>query len=113
MAVVAADLPLASAPVLQRLAMLAATYGCEAAVPVVSGHPQVLHAVYHTSLAPAFEAAVAAGQRSLWRVVAARHTLWVPRQTLADLDPQCRFAMAVNTPEELAVAERIASEPEP
>ena len=108
-AVVAGDLPFASAAVLQRLAALAAAYGCEAAVPVVTGHAQVLHAVYRASLAPAFSEAVAAGQHSLRRVVAERRTLWVPRQALADLDPQCRFAIAVNTPEELATSERMAA----
>lgn len=108
-AAVACDLPFANAAVLTRLAALAKAYGAAAAVPLVDGYPQVLHAVYDQRLSAPMQAAVAGGERSLRRFLAARQVLWVPAATLAGLDPAARFALAVNTPQELAAAEVLAT----
>lgn len=66
-AVVAADLPFASAEVLRRLASVwreTSTDPTAAVVPLVDGHLQPLHAVYATAFAPAVRACFDAGDRS-------------------------------------------------
>lgn len=111
-AVVAVDLPFVNAGVLRQLAAAAGAGDCDGAAPMVEGHPQVLHAVYHTRLAPGMQAAVAAGERSLRRFLAGQHIAWMEPARLPGLDPTLPFWFAVNTPAELAAAERLAAQVE-
>lgn len=86
--------------------------GRDAAVPVVDGWPQTLHAVWARRALPAVRRCLAEGRRSVrgalraldW--VAAERDVWQPH------DPGARFAADVDTPAQLAAADRGAGEPE-
>ena len=99
-AVIAVDLPRASAAVLRALA---ATWDAEAAVvPLVEGKLQPLHAVYAVSWTHCFAQLLAGGERSVRRAL---QTLG-PRTAATDVwgaaDPTEGFAMNLNSVEDLA-----------
>lgn len=102
-AVCGVDHPDIAPSLLAELASLAS--GGDAAVPVVHGWPQPLHAVWTTTALPAVRAYLAAGQRSVRGVldrldwVAADRDVWAPH------DPVARFAADVDTPQQLAAAD--------
>lgn len=100
LAVIAVDMPHASAAVLRALA---ATWAGEAAVvPVVGGTAQPLHAVYAVSWTDRFAALLDAGEPSAVRVLEllgaqpADATIW------GAADPAGDFAANLNTPDDLA-----------
>lgn len=66
----------------------------DAAVPVVGGRAQYLHAAYRRHLAPVFDAALASGERRLWSVVGRCRTSapTVGEDATADLDTPADLA---------------------
>lgn len=98
-AVVAVDLPFASAGVLRQLAAL---WGGEAAVvPVVDGRPQPLHAVWARSAVPDLRARLAGGQRSVTAAAMALGAQLAGRDVWCRADSTARFAHNVNAPSDL------------
>jgi len=109
-AVVACDMPFASAPLLVAGAGLLAQEGADVVIAETSEGYEPLHAVYRREVCiPAIEAAMDADQ---WRVIS-----WFPKvklrkftsQELSRYDPDGNAFWNVNTLEEFAEAERRAS----
>jgi molybdopterin-guanine dinucleotide biosynthesis protein A len=107
-AVVACDLPFASAALLAALQARLQTSGAALAIPRPPGGLEPFHAVYRRAAClPHVEAAL---QANRWRVDA-----WFDQVTIdyceaaeiARYDPQGRAFLNVNTPEELAQAEAL------
>lgn len=97
--VLAVDMPRPCTALLRALATLLG--GHDAAVPVVEGRLQPLHAVWATRLAPALERLLEAGERS---PTAALHTLEVVRagpEVWRRHDPAAAFAENWNRPGDL------------
>jgi molybdenum cofactor guanylyltransferase len=103
-AVVAVDLPLASADVLDALA--SSWDGEPAVVPLVDGRLQPLHAVYSRDAAPALRQRLEAGLRSPTNAVAALGARVVGTDGWSHLDPGGSFARNINRPEDLVALER-------
>lgn len=109
-AVVACDMPFASAEILRGAAQLLMEEGADAALPEWQGGLEPMHAVYRRSAClPAVEAAI---DRDLWKAID-----WLPQvkvrllkpDELARWDPAGLAFSNVNTPEEFARAEALAS----
>jgi len=109
-AVVACDMPFASAPLLVAGAGLLAQEGADVVIAETSEGYEPLHAVYRREVCiPAIEAAMDADQ---WRVIS-----WFPKvklrkltsQELSRYDPDGNAFWNINTPVEFAEAERRAS----
>lgn len=109
-AVVACDMPFASAPLMAAAAGILEQEGADVAVARAGQGFEPLHAVYRREAClPAIEAAIAADQ---WRVIA-----WFPQVRVRTLtaeevgryDPQGLAFLNLNTPEEFAEAERRAA----
>ena len=109
-AVVACDMPFASAPLLRTAARLMLAEDVDVVIAESSEGFEPLHAVYRRSAClPAIESAIEA---DLWKVIA-----WFPQvklrtlkvEELREADPPGLAFWNVNTPEEFAEAERLAS----
>ncbi|QBI21368.1 molybdenum cofactor guanylyltransferase [Egibacter rhizosphaerae] len=100
-AVLAVDLPRASAPVLARLASAAHRHGADAAVPVVERR-QPLHAVWHRTALPVLRERVASGRHCLMGALDELHVVECGPDHWSDLDPAGAFARNVNRPADLA-----------
>lgn len=98
-AVLAVDMPYASGPLFGLLAQLWA--GEPAVVPVVAEALEPLHAVYAREAASALRAALAGGQRSVRRAVAALGVRRVGPAEWAAVEPAGRFAGNLNRPGDL------------
>lgn len=99
-AVLAVDLPWANADVLRALA--SSIGEADAAIPVVDGRRQPLHAVYRPGALPALEEALEAGRLALGAAMDHLDVALLGPPVWGHLDPQGRFAANVNTPEDLA-----------
>lgn len=109
-AVVACDMPFASAALLEAAARLLIEEEADVVIPKSEEGYEPLHAVYRRATClPAIEAALDA---DLWKVIA-----WFPQvkvrvltnEELNSLDPDRLAFWNVNTPEEFAKAEMIAN----
>jgi molybdopterin-guanine dinucleotide biosynthesis protein A len=101
-AVVACDMPFASAPLLETAVRLLVEENVDVVIPRSAEGLEPLHAVYRCEAClPAIEAAIEA---DLWKVIA-----WFPQVKVRELtvDNEERAFWNVNTPEEFAEAERI------
>lgn len=98
-AVVAVDMPYASAGVLELLA--AQWRGEPAVVPAVAGRLEPLHAVWHRDAAPLLRRRLAAGRRSATAAAVALGARVVDASVWAAVDPAAAFARNVNLPEDL------------
>ena len=98
-AVVAVDMPFASAAVLTLLAER--WNGEDAVVPVTDQGPEPLHAVYATSAAPTLRRLLDQGVLSIRRALEAIDTVFVEEPDWRAADPSGRFAFNVNRPEDL------------
>ncbi len=101
-AVVACDMPFASAPLLETAARLLVEENADVVIPRSPEGLEPLHAVYRRETClPAIESAIEADQ---WKVIA-----WFPQVKVLELavDDERPF-WNVNTPEEFVEAERIA-----
>jgi molybdopterin-guanine dinucleotide biosynthesis protein A len=100
MAVVAVDMPFASARV---LALLAGLHGGEdAVVPVTASGPQPLHAVYASSALVPLRAALEQGHLAVRQAVEGLRVRLVTEAEWKRADPTGRFAFNLNRAEELA-----------
>ena len=89
--------------------LLAQREGTDAVVPVVSGIPQVLHALYHQRCRAPFAAAASAGRFTLYQALGDVNVRRVPEGALRSMDPDLRSFFNVNTPRDLRRAESIAA----
>lgn len=107
-ALIACDLPFANPALIQWMAERMSDPSIAAVVPTSDDHYEPTHAVYRPSLCqPLVQDAIQRGKRKLicWYPEARIET--VPAPTLALLDPTGTTFINVNTPEELAQAERV------
>ena len=109
-AVVACDMPFASAPLLVAAAGLLSRDEVDVVIAEAAEGFEPLHAVYHRETCiPAIESAIEAGQ---WRIIS-----WFPQVKVRKLtpdeleryDPESLAFWNVNTPEEFSKAEQRAS----
>ncbi len=108
-AVVACDMPFASAPLIEAATRLLVQEEADVVIAKTDEGYEPFHAVYRrVTCVPAIEAALAADQ---WKVIA-----WFPQvkvrhltaQEVRQFDPTGLAFLNVNTPEEFAAAERLA-----
>ena len=107
--VVAGDHPFLAPPLLTWL-LTQRGEDTDAVIPVVSGIPQVLHALYHQRCRAPFAAAATVGRLTLYQALSDVNVRRVPEATLRTMDPELRSFFNVNTPAHLRRAERIAAE---
>ncbi len=102
-AVAACDLPFASALLFETAARLLVEEGMDVVIPRSGQGLEPLHAVYRRETClPVIEAAIAADS---WKVIS-----WLPQVKVYELVAEDeRIFWNVNTPEEFAEAERLAS----
>jgi molybdopterin-guanine dinucleotide biosynthesis protein A len=98
-AVLAVDMPFASASVLRLLANL--WDGQDAVVPVTDAGPEPLHAVYAPAAATPLRAELERGERSIRRALASLAVRRVEPEEWRQADPSGRFAVNLNRPEDL------------
>lgn len=101
-AVCGVDHPDLSPALLAELAGWAA--GRDAAVPVVDGWPQPLHAVWTVAARVVVRRCLDDGRRSVHGALQRLDWVAADRDVWARHDPQARFAADVDTPEQLAAA---------
>lgn len=102
-AVVAVDMPFANPAVFRLLARnLKAGRELPAAMPVVDGSAQPLHALYARSAARSLRAVFDAGERSPTAALARLGALQVRREAWRAADHDGTFALGLNRPEDFA-----------
>lgn len=101
LAIVPVDAPDTDPRLLERLGALCDRGGRTAAVAVVDGHVQALHAVLSRHAAPAVEVRVAAGERSPRGLLAWLDALVIDVDGWGHIDPAGRFAWDWDRPEDL------------
>jgi len=107
--VVGCDLPFLSARLLRFLLGLVPGFG--AVVPrLADGRAQPLHAVYRRSCLAEMERHLSAGRLSIWRVLEELSTRYVGEQECRALDPDLLSFFNLNTPDDLAQANRLAAD---
>lgn len=100
-AIVAVDMPTINAALLHRLAVVIQDTGRSAAMPVVDGMAQPMHAVVSAAALPAMIALAREGERSLRRMLARLDAVLVGPDGWGDLDAQARFAVDWDRPADL------------
>ena len=108
-AVVACDMPFASLALLAAARDILLEKNCDVAMPATAEGLEPLHAVYRRSTClPVVEAALQEGRRRMisWLDSVEMHT--IPPEVVQEYDPTGHIFTNLNTPEELAEAERIA-----
>jgi molybdopterin-guanine dinucleotide biosynthesis protein A len=106
---VASDMPFVSREVFSHLRRLQASSGVEAVVPFVDGFIESMHAVVaRLAMIEAIDRAQASGERRLFKVLEALQPRLVSAEELRAIDPELRTLFNINTPEDLAEAERLA-----
>lgn len=104
----ACDMPFLVESVIRHLVGLAE--GHDVVIPRVRGYLEPLHAVYARACIPSIEKLMAAPDLKIIHFLPEVDILEVAEDDLAPLDPDLRFAMNLNTPEDLEKARAIASE---
>lgn len=108
--VVGCDLPFLNARLLRFL--LGRADGFDAVVPrLADGRAQPLHAVYRRACLREMEHQLAAGRLSIWRVLETLPTRYVGEEECRALDLDLLSFFNLNTPEDLARANRLAAGP--
>ena len=102
----ATDMPFAEPALIELLAQRRAGY--DAVVPVVGGHPQPLAAFYAASCLTVVRALLddEGGRRSLRAALARLNVCYVDESQLRVADPQLRSFFDLDTPQDLATAQR-------
>lgn len=104
--VLACDMPLVNRALLDHLVSLAAD--ADVVIPYHNGWFEPLHAVYaRQSCSRAIASAIAAGERRIISFFPQVHVLRVEEATLQQYDPQGLSFFNINTPTDLARAERL------
>ncbi len=83
------------------------TAGHDAAIPMVGGRLQVLHAAYRKSCLPALDAMLQRGERALHKVASALNSRIINEDELRRYDPELLSFFNVNTPEDYGRARRL------
>jgi len=111
---VACDLPLVNPDLCARLAAIAQegdpqshTARWDAIVPVVDGHDEPMHALYHPRCLPAIRNLIENDQRRASAFLSSVRTRYVNETELRLIDPNLRSFINVNTPEEWQAALRL------
>jgi molybdopterin-guanine dinucleotide biosynthesis protein A len=107
----ACDLPFISAALAAELCTMAAGYN--AAIPMVGGRLQVLHAAYQKSCLPALDAMIAQDQPRLQDLAPRLRARIVSEAEIRHYDPQLLSFFNVNTPAEYARAIELATRRSP
>jgi molybdopterin-guanine dinucleotide biosynthesis protein A len=107
--VVACDLPFLCRPLLEHLLDLAP--GAEAVVPRWQGSLEPLHAVYARSCVGAIRQVLRTGGQRMTDLLNTLSLRVIEEETIARFDPEGWSFFNVNTPEDLALAERTYREP--
>jgi molybdopterin-guanine dinucleotide biosynthesis protein A len=105
-AVVAVDMPFASAALLGLLADRW-TPGVDAVVAEDERGPEPLHAIYAKAAASRLRRELDAGRRSVRGALDALAVRTVPRDAWSQADPSGRFAVNLNRPEDVAAADPV------
>lgn len=112
-ALVPVDAPHPSVALPDLLHELCRDRGRPAAVPVVDGHVQALHAVLQRDALAAIERRVAAGERSPRRLLGWLDALRVDADAWGEVDPTGSFARDWDRPEDLPTSVRIPGQHRP
>jgi molybdenum cofactor guanylyltransferase len=110
---VACDLPLVNAALFAQLCTLTHTsagqaeQNYDAIIPIVAGHAQVFHALYHRRALPTLVKQLTQGELSVHRALAATQVRQVCEAELRPFDPQLHSFFNTNTPAEWAEACRL------
>lgn len=111
---VACDLPLVNPELCARMAAFALeregelhTDRWDAIVPVVGGHDEPMHALYHPRCLPSIRHLIDNEQRRASAFLSAVRTRYVNEPELRLIDPDLRSFINVNTPEEWQAALRL------
>jgi molybdenum cofactor guanylyltransferase len=109
---VASDMPFVSREAFAYLLRIHFEEQADVVVPYIDDHLEPMHSVVERrALATALDQARASGERRLFRVLQSLDPRLVDAAELRQVDPDLRTLFNVNTPEDLAAAERlIASE---
>lgn len=107
----ACDLPFVNAKLALALCDMAASH--DAAIPVIQGRLQVLHAAYRKSCLPAFDATIGRGARKLQDIAPLLDARMVAEDELRAYDPELLSFLNINTPRDYARALRLAGKPAP
>jgi molybdopterin-guanine dinucleotide biosynthesis protein A len=107
--VCACDLPLLNLDLALALCDLAA--GHDAAIPIVKGRLQVLHAAYHKSCLPALDDLIGRGDRRLQDLAPLLDVRTVREAEVTAHDAELYSFFNVNTPEDYQRALRLAGQP--
>ncbi|MDA0797189.1 MAG: molybdenum cofactor guanylyltransferase [Chloroflexi bacterium] len=100
---VGCDMPFLNPILMSRLASLIDGY--DAAVPIVEGRQQPLHAAYRTAAASiAADDALRRGERRVSALLTQLHVREVERREWIATDPTARSFFNINNPEDLALA---------
>ena len=104
---VAGDMPFVSRDAFAYLVRLQQAEDRQAVVPFVDGHIESMHAVVQRDvMLDAISRAQALGEHRLFKVLESLDARLVTAEELQTLDPGLRTLVNVNTPEDLAQAER-------
>ena len=103
--VVACDMPFVSPALVEHLAQLRAQQ--QAIVPVVHGQLQPLAAFYSASCIPLLRASLSLGNKSLHGAISHLDASYVDETEMLHVDPQLRSFFDLDTPQDLAKAERM------
>ena len=109
--VCACDLPFINVELALALCDMAVSH--EAAIPVVQGRLQVLHAAYRKTCMTALDAMIGRGARKLQDLASLLNARMVAEDELRAHDPELLSFFNVNTPEDYAHALRVAGKPVP
>ncbi len=102
----ACDLPFLNIDLALALCQGAANH--DAAIPLIEGRPQVLHAAYRKSSLPALDAMIARGARKLLELAPLLDVRALSAEEIRRYDPELLSFFNVNTPEDYARALRLA-----
>jgi len=109
--IVACDMPLVRAAVLQRL--IDAIGDADIAVVVVDGHASALCGVYRSRIAPAAQALLDSGERRVMALLERVTTKRLDAATFADIDPNLESFVSVDTADkyQAALSRALPSDP--
>lgn len=105
--VVACDMPFINAPILAEMLKFADGKN-EVIVPRVDGYPQGLHAIYHRNCLPHIQTRIAANRLKVIGFYQDVQVHYLDETDYQNFDPLGIAFMNVNTPAELAEADRLA-----
>ena len=101
--VVGVDMPFIEPDLLRLLAARAAG-GVSPVLPMHEGVPQPLCSAWPSETLPRIEALLSAGERSILTVARSLDAAFVPPADYAQIDPEGRSFLSIDTPEALAAA---------